>query len=51
MGITYLGNDICQETPQRGALLGKRYVASLNDREGFWISSTPSSTSGKRATR
>jgi hypothetical protein len=50
MGITYLGKDICEETGQRGALLEKRYVATLNEREGFWIFNTPSSMSGKPAT-
>lgn len=36
MGITYLGEDACEESPGRGALLHRRYVATLNDREGFW---------------
>jgi hypothetical protein len=37
MGITYLGEDACEESPGRGALLDRRYVATLNDREGFWL--------------
>jgi hypothetical protein len=36
MGITYLGEHACQESPGRGALLEKRYVATLNHRERFW---------------
>lgn len=36
MGITYLGEHACEESPGRGVLLDKRYVATLNDREGFW---------------
>jgi len=36
MGITYLGEDACEESPGRGALLHRRYVATLNDREGFF---------------
>ena len=36
MGITYLGEDACEESPGRGVLLNKRYVAALNDREAFW---------------
>jgi hypothetical protein len=36
MGITYLGEDACEESPGRGVLLDRRYVATLNDREGFW---------------
>jgi hypothetical protein len=36
MGITYLDEHACQESPGRGALLDRRYVATLNDREGFW---------------
>jgi len=36
MGIAYLGEDACQESPGRGVLLDRRYVATLNDREGFW---------------
>jgi len=37
MGLTYLGEDACEESPGRGALLDRRYVATLNDREGFWV--------------
>lgn len=36
MGLTYLGEDACEESPGRGALLHRRYVATLNDRDGFW---------------
>jgi len=36
MGITYLDEAACEESPGRGALLERRYVATLNDREGFW---------------
>lgn len=36
VGLTYLGEDACEESPGRGALLDKRYVVTLNDREGFW---------------
>lgn len=36
MGITYLGEHACQVSPGRGVLLHRRYVATLNDREGFW---------------
>lgn len=37
MGITYLGEDAGQESPGRGLLLHRRYVATLNDRDGFWL--------------
>jgi hypothetical protein len=37
VGLTYLGEDACEESPGRGVLLEKRYVATLNDREGFWL--------------
>lgn len=36
VGLTYLGENACEESPGRGILLHKRYVATLNDREGFW---------------
>ena len=36
LGLTYLGDDACEESPGRGALLHRRYVATLNDRDGFW---------------
>ena len=36
MGITYLGEAACEESPGRGVLLERRYVATLNNREGFW---------------
>jgi hypothetical protein len=36
VGLTYLGEHACKESPGRGALLEKRYVASLNDRTEFW---------------
>lgn len=36
MGLTYLGEDACEESPGRGMLLHRRYVATLNDRDGFW---------------
>jgi hypothetical protein len=36
MGIAYLGQDACEESPGRGVLLDRRYVATLNDRDGFW---------------
>ena len=36
MGIAYLGEAACEESPGRGALLERRYVTTLNDREGFW---------------
>jgi hypothetical protein len=36
MGIAYRGEDACEESPGRGVLLHRRYVATLNDREGFW---------------
>src|SRR3990172_7258237 len=36
MGLTYLGEDACEESPGRGVLLHRRYVATLNDRDGFW---------------
>ncbi len=36
MGLTYLGEDACEESPGRGVLLDRRYVATLNNREGFW---------------
>ncbi len=36
VGLAYLGEDACEESPGRGALLDRRYVATLNDREGFW---------------
>jgi hypothetical protein len=31
-----LSEDVCQETEERSVLLDKRYVATLNDRKGFW---------------
>jgi hypothetical protein len=37
MGIAYLGEDACEESPGRGVLLRRRYVATLNDRDGFWL--------------
>jgi hypothetical protein len=37
VGLTYLGEDACEESPGRGLLLEKRYVATLNDRDGFWL--------------
>jgi hypothetical protein len=37
VGLAYLGEDACEESPGRGALLDRRYVATLNDREGFWL--------------
>ena len=36
LGLTNLGDDACEESPRRGALLHRRYVATLNDRDGFW---------------
>jgi hypothetical protein len=36
MGLTYLGEDAGEESPGRGVLLHRRYVATLNDRDGFW---------------
>lgn len=36
MGLTYLGEHACQESPGRGVLVDRRYVATLNDRDGFW---------------
>jgi hypothetical protein len=36
MGLTYLGEDACEESPGRGVLLDRRYVGTLNNREGFW---------------
>jgi len=36
MGLTYLGEDACEESPGRGVLLERRYVATLNHREDFW---------------
>jgi hypothetical protein len=36
VGLVYRGEDACQESPGRGVLLEKRYVATLNDREHFW---------------
>ena len=36
MGLVYLGEQACQESPGCGVLLEKRYVATLDDREGFW---------------
>jgi hypothetical protein len=36
MGITYLDEHAAEESPGRGVLLYRRYVATLNDREGFW---------------
>ena len=32
VGLAYLGEHACQESPGRGVLLEKRYVATLNDR-------------------
>ena len=36
VGLVYLGEQACEESPGRGVLLEKRYVATLDDREGFW---------------
>jgi hypothetical protein len=36
VGLAYHGDDACQESPSRGVILEKRYVATLNDREHFW---------------
>jgi hypothetical protein len=36
MGITYRGEHAADESPGRGVLLHRRYVATLNDRAGFW---------------
>lgn len=36
VGLVYLDEHACEESPGRGALLEKRYVATLNDRESFW---------------
>jgi len=36
VGLVYLGDQACEQSPGRGVLLDKRYVATLNDREGFW---------------
>jgi hypothetical protein len=36
VGLVYLGEHACEESPGRGVLLDKRYVATLDDREGFW---------------
>lgn len=36
VGLTYRSEHACEESPGRGVLLEKRYVAALNDREGFW---------------
>ena len=37
VGLVYLGEQDCQQSPGRGVLLGKRYIATLDDREGFWL--------------
>lgn len=37
MGLTYLDEHACEESPGRGLLLHRRYIGSLNDREGFWL--------------
>jgi len=37
VGLVYLGEHACQQSPRRGVLLEKRYVATLDDREGFWL--------------
>ena len=36
VGIAYRSEHACQESPGRGVLLEKRYVATLNDRDHFW---------------
>lgn len=36
VGLTYVGENACEESPGRGALLHRRYVSTLDDREGFW---------------
>ena len=36
MGIAYRGEHAFKESPTRGVLLEKRYVATLNDRATFW---------------
>jgi hypothetical protein len=37
VGLVYLGEQACEQSPGRGVLLEKRYVATLDDREGFWL--------------
>ncbi len=37
MGLAYLGEHACEESPGRGVLLDRRYVATLNDRATFWL--------------
>jgi hypothetical protein len=37
MRLTYLGEHACEESPGRGVLLDRRYVATLNDRDSFWL--------------
>mgnify|MGYP001600707198 FL=1 len=36
VGLAYLGEHVCEQSPGRGVLLDRRYVATLNDRAGFW---------------
>jgi len=36
VGLAYLGEDACELSPGHGALLERRYVVELNDRESFW---------------
>jgi hypothetical protein len=36
VGLVYLGEHACEESPGRGVLLERRYVATLDDRQGFW---------------
>ena len=36
VGLVYLDKHRAEESPGRGALLERRYVTALEDREGFW---------------
>ena len=37
VGLVYLGEHACEQSPGHGMLLDRRYVVTLNDREGFWV--------------
>jgi hypothetical protein len=37
VGLVYLGEHACEVSRDHGALLERRYVVTLNDREGFWL--------------
>ena len=37
VGLVYLGEHACEQSAGHGTLLERRYVVTLNNREGFWV--------------